>query len=596
MLGSPSKESVGDTGYNNENNRNQQVWTIRPSRKFDLTNDDNFYSRRKSNTENRKYVTFTADKNEISKGNFKSDKLPVLKKKKTIRKVSNYKNLRIRKKSSSKRRIEIIEADDLNNSYCSESESQKQSLRTEPEIAIGNYFENIFKKVKKLKKEEELLKKINFNLFEKIIDHWKHSSLGIFHIKSTFRRKVITVVDSKGFELTMMVLIFLSCLNIILQNPFLDINSTYFLVLESLDEFFTLMFFIEMILKVIAYGFIFDNIKKHQMKSDATGEIVNYYVEDDFETEEMKRHVDNLELQYKNSENRSLKKLEEENLQSLPKIKKEISIQQSRTNNLNLNLHYGISEDNINYKNDDFNKNNVQSLSFKSPIKNNLSMKDISRNIRKEHGFQTTNKKTLGDKNVLNATEFFKLRNENSVKKEFRFADVVDEYLKNIKIDKPVLEKEIFIMKKAYLKDIWNVMDLIILICSLVYFFGSKQTTIKTLKTVRAMRALIPLRVINRFEKVRTLVKCVLQSIPAIGNLILISFIFLFIYAVIGVNLYKGIIGTCSNPSLNNSVDCRGKGHVWTSNSKYNFDNVFNSLMIIFQLTLAQGWKMVLRS
>jgi len=112
MLGSPSKESVGDTGYNYENNKNQKFWTIRPSRKFDLTNDDIFYLRNKTNTENRKSVTFCLNRNEDSKGDFNSSKVPTTKKKKTVRN-RNRKLLRkhIQKSQKFKKRRKTVEQD-----------------------------------------------------------------------------------------------------------------------------------------------------------------------------------------------------------------------------------------------------------------------------------------------------------------------------------------------------------------------------------------------------------------------------------------------------------------------------------------------------
>ena len=48
---------------------------------------------------------------------------------------------------------------------------------------------------------------------------------------------------------------------IVLDNPYIDPESLYSIILSKLDDSLILMFTIEMLLNIISYSFIFDNIE-----------------------------------------------------------------------------------------------------------------------------------------------------------------------------------------------------------------------------------------------------------------------------------------------------------------------------------------------
>ena len=65
---------------------------------------------------------------------------------------------------------------------------------------------------------------------------------------------------SKYFDYTVIVLILLSSLLLIADNPLNNPNSTYSKVLEIVDFVFTFLFLIEAIIKIIALGFFYSSI------------------------------------------------------------------------------------------------------------------------------------------------------------------------------------------------------------------------------------------------------------------------------------------------------------------------------------------------
>ena len=60
---------------------------------------------------------------------------------------------------------------------------------------------------------------------------------------------------------------------------------------------------------------------------------------------------------------------------------------------------------------------------------------------------------------------------------------------------------------------------------------------------------LIP-RAINRAAGLKHVVQCMVASVKNIGNILLVAILLLFMFAVIGVQLFKGRFGRCTDPGL----------------------------------------------
>ena len=74
------------------------------------------------------------------------------------------------------------------------------------------------------------------------------------------------MVNSKIFEVTIIVLIVFSTLTLAFESPLDDPKGTKIQVLEKIDLVMTFIFTCEAVLKIIAYGFLF-NGKESYMKS-----------------------------------------------------------------------------------------------------------------------------------------------------------------------------------------------------------------------------------------------------------------------------------------------------------------------------------------
>ena len=99
----------------------------------------------------------------------------------------------------------------------------------------------------------------------------------------------------------------------------------------------------------------------------------------------------------------------------------------------------------------------------------------------------------------------------------------------------------------SYIFNSWNVLDFLVVIMSLVDIYFSyiasgaqDAENLSSFKALRAFRALRPLRMVSRNEGLKIAIQALLGSIPAIGNVIIICLLFVLIFAILGVNFFKG--------------------------------------------------------
>ena len=58
------------------------------------------------------------------------------------------------------------------------------------------------------------------------------------------------------------------------------------------------------------------------------------------------------------------------------------------------------------------------------------------------------------------------------------------------------------------------------------------------------------------------MVQCAIVAVKTIGNIMLVTFLLQFMFAVIGVQLFKGRFFVCTDQSKNVERDCKGKSAV----------------------------------
>uniref|UniRef100_A0A8K9XLL3 Voltage-dependent T-type calcium channel subunit alpha n=1 Tax=Oncorhynchus mykiss TaxID=8022 RepID=A0A8K9XLL3_ONCMY len=93
---------------------------------------------------------------------------------------------------------------------------------------------------------------------------------------------------------------------------------------------------------------------------------------------------------------------------------------------------------------------------------------------------------------------------------------------------------------RCYLGDTWNRLDFFIVMAGMVeYSLDLQNINLSAIRTVRVLR---PLKAINRVPSMRILVNLLLDTLPMLGNVLLLCFFVFFIFGVIGVQLWAGLL------------------------------------------------------
>ena len=113
----------------------------------------------------------------------------------------------------------------------------------------------------------------------------------------------------------------------------------------------------------------------------------------------------------------------------------------------------------------------------------------------------------------------------------------------------------LFYGEHAYFKSGWNIMDGSLVLISVIdttmtALFGTASKIFDILRVFRLVRALRPLRVINRAPGLKLVVQTLLSSLKPIGNIVLICCTFFIIFGILGVQVIKYEEHICGKNSV----------------------------------------------
>ncbi|XP_051278200.1 calcium channel, voltage-dependent, N type, alpha 1B subunit, a isoform X1 [Dicentrarchus labrax] len=160
----------------------------------------------------------------------------------------------------------------------------------------------------------------------------------------------------------------------------------------------------------------------------------------------------------------------------------------------------------------------------------------------------------------------------------------------------------------AYFRDLWNILDFIVVSGALVAFAfsGTKGKDISTIKSLRVLRVLRPLKTIKRLPKLKAVFDCVVNSLKNVLNILIVYILFMFIFAVIAVQLFKGKFFYCTDESKGLEKDCKGQFLDYDKDEvaamprewkkyEFHYDNVLWAFLTLFTVSTGEGWPTVLK-
>ncbi|XP_061760081.1 voltage-dependent L-type calcium channel subunit alpha-1D [Nerophis ophidion] len=164
-----------------------------------------------------------------------------------------------------------------------------------------------------------------------------------------------------------------------------------------------------------------------------------------------------------------------------------------------------------------------------------------------------------------------------------------------------------FLHSGSFCRNAFNLLDLLVVSVSLTSFF-LHSSAISVVKILRVLRVLRPLRAINRAKGLKNVVQCVFVAIRTIGNILIVTTLLQFMFACIGVQLFKGRFYSCTDEAKHTPDECKGtfvvykdgdmnhpmvRERIW-ENSDFNFDNVLMGMLALFTVSTFEGWPQLL--
>uniref|UniRef100_A0A668A423 Voltage-dependent L-type calcium channel subunit alpha n=1 Tax=Myripristis murdjan TaxID=586833 RepID=A0A668A423_9TELE len=164
-----------------------------------------------------------------------------------------------------------------------------------------------------------------------------------------------------------------------------------------------------------------------------------------------------------------------------------------------------------------------------------------------------------------------------------------------------------FLHTGSFCRNAFNLLDLLVVSVSLMSFF-LHSSAISVVKILRVLRVLRPLRAINRAKGLKNVVQCVFVAIRTIGNILIVTTLLQFMFACIGVQLFKGRFYSCTDEAKHTPDECKGtfvvykdgdmnhpvvRERIW-QNSDFNFDNVLMGMLALFTVSTFEGWPQLL--
>ena len=184
----------------------------------------------------------------------------------------------------------------------------------------------------------------------------------------------------------------------------------------------------------------------------------------------------------------------------------------------------------------------------------------------------------------------------------------------------------------SYLRDNWNKIDIVIVICSIFDFQNlftkyledgsSSSSSLKFLKVLRILRTLRPLRFISHNLQLKLIVTSLFESILPIITALCIVILFYYVFSIVGINIFYNSYHNCyalqsdgtfslatdgfedklvdsgiSNdfPSISNFCSDKFNG-IMDTGPTFMYSNIATSLITSYILSTQEAWPEIMNS
>lgn len=150
--------------------------------------------------------------------------------------------------------------------------------------------------------------------------------------------------------------------------------------------------------------------------------------------------------------------------------------------------------------------------------------------------------------------------------------------------------------KSSYARSSWGLFDLVVVLFVMTDMLITDESNPKSpLRIVRATRIF---RLISHMEYLKKTMNNLYDSLSAIGNVLVVMFLFFLVYAILGVSFLHNKMNYCADVQGNmlygvSQQECSGQSKVWLTQD-CNFDNILNALITLFVVSFLDNWQDVM--
>jgi len=205
------------------------------------------------------------------------------------------------------------------------------------------------------------------------------------------------------------------------------------------------------------------------------------------------------------------------------------------------------------------------------------------------------------------------LNDDSQRNKVLQYFDYVFAAIFSLEVVLKFVDVGIILHKGSYFRDYWNILDFFVVACNIasivmsVEMNDSRSKTGQTVKALRVLRVLRPLKAISKIKKLKAVFQCMIFSLKNVLFVLIITLLFLFIFACIGVQLFKGKFYYCTDSSKMTKDECRGQFYVFPSKESvidnkpnvkkrewkqydFHFDDLFAAMLTLYTTSTGEGW------
>uniref|UniRef100_A0A8C1B7K0 Sodium leak channel NALCN n=1 Tax=Cyprinus carpio carpio TaxID=630221 RepID=A0A8C1B7K0_CYPCA len=188
----------------------------------------------------------------------------------------------------------------------------------------------------------------------------------------------------------------------------------------------------------------------------------------------------------------------------------------------------------------------------------------------------------------------------------------------SLELNLKIMADGLFFTPTAVIRDFGGVMDIFIYLVSLIFlcWLPNNVPPESGAQLLMMLRCLRPLRIFKLVPQMRKVVREVLKGFKEIFLVSILLLTLMLVFATFGVQLFAGKLAKCNDPHISSKEDCHGifrinvsisknlnlklrpgekkpgfwVPRVWANPRNFNFDNVGNAMLALFEVLSLKGW------